>query len=97
LWISALVVAPFAEEAFFRGILQTALNHVVHHPIATVLLTAMLFGLSHMAQPQAVPALIVLGIALGYVYERSGSLVAPVTLHVLFNLKNMIFFSLAGA
>ncbi len=39
---------------------------------------------------------VVLGVILGYVYERTGSLVAPITMHLLFNLKTMIFATIAN-
>ncbi len=55
------------------------------------------FGLAHMEQPHVVAPLIVLGVILGYVYERTGSLVAPITMHLLFNLKTMIFATIANA
>ena len=53
--------------------------------------------MAHLAQPHVVAPLIVLGLILGYVYERTGSLVAPITMHLLFNLKTMIFATIANA
>ena len=50
-----------------------------------------------MEQPHVVAPLIVLGVILGYVYERTGSLVAPITLHLLFNFKTMLFSTIAGS
>ncbi len=94
LWLSAVVVAPFAEEVFFRGICQTGLSHLFKRRLIPVVLVGVVFGLAHADQPQVVAPLIVLGLVLGYVYERTGSLVAPITLHALFNLKTMIFFSI---
>lgn len=95
LWLSAVVIAPFAEEVFFRGICQTALGHLVRRRWIAVLLVGVVFGFAHADQPQFVAPLVVLGLVLGYVYERSGSLIPSITLHMLFNLKTMIFATIA--
>ena len=42
-----------------------------------------MFGLMHYTQPQYVLPLAVLGAVLGYVYEHTGSLVAPILIHIL--------------
>ncbi|MCH8854430.1 MAG: CPBP family intramembrane metalloprotease [Planctomycetes bacterium] len=96
LWLCAVVIAPLAEEVFFRGVCQTALNHVFRRRWLSTVLVGSAFGLAHMEQPQVVAPLIVLGVILGYVYERTGSLVAPITMHLLFNLKTMIFATIAN-
>lgn len=96
LWVSAVVVAPFAEEVFFRGVCQTGLNHLFRRRMIPVVVVGVCFGLAHADQPQYVAPLIVLGLVLGYVYERTGSMVAPFTLHAMFNLKTMIFATLAN-
>ncbi len=97
LWLCAVVIAPVAEELFFRGVCQTALNHVFRRRWLSTVLVGSAFGLAHMDQPQVVAPLIVLGVILGYVYERTGSLVAPITMHLLFNLKTMTFATIANA
>jgi membrane protease YdiL (CAAX protease family) len=96
LWLCAVVIAPVAEELFFRGVCQTALNHVFRRPWLSTVLVGSAFGLAHFPQPQVVAPLIVLGVILGYVYERTGSLVAPITMHLLFNLKTMTFATIAN-
>lgn len=91
LWFGAAVIAPIAEEFFFRGFVQTMLGHVFAGRWTPIVLTASAFGLVHYSQPHAVPALIVLAILIGYAYERTGSLVAPVLIHALFNLKTLLW------
>jgi len=82
---AAVILAPLLEEILFRGLLQSMLRRFVT-PKYTVLLSAALFAMVHFAaEPQAVPALFVLGLALGYSYERSGRLWRPILLHALFN------------
>ncbi len=97
LWIGAVAVAPFAEEAFFRGICQTALRDAFGRPGPAIWVVSVLFGISHYNQPQVVAPLVALGVALGLVYERSGSLIGPMTLHLLFNLKTLVYVTVARA
>jgi hypothetical protein len=85
---SAVVLAPLAEELFFRGLLQSLLRRRFG-PWPAVLTTAAVFAAVHYSTPQAVPALAALGIVLGYNYERTGRLFAPILLHAIFNALNI--------
>jgi membrane protease YdiL (CAAX protease family) len=94
----ALILAPVSEELFFRGILQTAIKQIVpprlgsmYHRWVAIVAVAVLFGLMHWQTAHYVPALIVLGVILGYIYEKRGSLAAPIALHVLFNAKTLLY------
>ncbi len=100
LWIGTVLIAPVAEECFFRGVLQTTLENLLKSRWIALSLTAAIFGAIHAGggdtpQPHVVPALTVLGVMLGVVYVRSGSLVAPIFLHALFNAKTLVWESLA--
>jgi membrane protease YdiL (CAAX protease family) len=50
-----------------------------------VVLTSLLFAAVHAPQMPAPFAIFVLSLALGTLYQRTGSLAAPFTLHALFN------------
>ena len=91
LWIGAVVVAPIAEEVFFRGLLQTFLAGVVRSRWLAIGLAAVAFGIVHLSQPHTIVALIVLGVLIGYAYERTGTLAAPILIHAAFNLKTLIW------
>jgi len=91
LWFGAACVAPVAEEFFFRGLLQTMLLGTLGSRWRAIVLTSIAFGMVHFPQPHAVPALIFLAIILGYAYERSGTIMVPVAIHALFNLKTLIW------
>lgn len=97
--VSALLAAPL-EEVIFRGLLQTALLNLVgwtwRWPI--VLVVAGGFALLHVgaAHWTALPGLFVLGIALGCLYEWTGSLWPGIVVHLLFNAFN-ISVVLSGA
>ena len=87
--LSAVLLAPVLEEILFRGLLQTSLLHsgVVGGRWGVILIASALFALIHagIADPQALPTLFVLAVGLGYAYERSGSLWAPIGIHAIFN------------
>ncbi|MBL0923967.1 MAG: CPBP family intramembrane metalloprotease [Sphingomonadaceae bacterium] len=77
------VAAPVVEELLFRGLLQNALGKYV--PIwGAIILSSFLFALVHL-QPYAIPGLMSLGIAFGYLYHRTGSLRTNILLHMANN------------
>lgn len=82
------VVAPLIEELLFRGLLQNALMH--HVPAwAAILLSALFFAVVHM-QPLAMPALMALGAAFGYIYHKTGSLRMTIILHMINNTLALV-------
>jgi len=85
----AVVIAPIAEECFFRGLLQTVLSNLIGSRWQAIGLTACIFALMHMDQLHAVPPLAALAVILGYAYERHGSLLVPILLHMGFNLHTI--------
>lgn len=90
LWVGAVLVAPMAEELFFRGLLQTFFLNLLRSRWPAILGASAVFALIHVAQPYAMPALFVLSLLMGYAYERTGSLIPPLFIHVAFNLNTMI-------
>lgn len=90
----AVFVAPPVEELFFRGVLQSHLRGAASGPAATggaaalfalVHLPAYL-GLSPGAVAVGVGTVFVLGVAIGWAYERTGSLRVAVGIHAGYNL-----------
>jgi uncharacterized protein len=87
-FLGIAVLAPVVEELLFRGLLQNALAHKM--PIwAAITLSAFLFSLVHL-QPYAIPALMSLGMAFGYLYHRTGSLRTNILLHMANNSAALI-------
>jgi len=94
--VEAVLLAPVVEEFLYRGVLLTALVRAVG-PIAALVVSSALFAVVHVpAEPQAVPPLFFLGMALAYTAYRTRSLVAPVITHALFN-GLMVCGTLVGA
>ena len=84
LGVSAVIVAPVAEEAFFRGFLVGALGRAWSAPIA-LLASSAIFAALHFDIGSMIPFALV-GLALGAIYLRSGGIAAPVLAHFGFNL-----------
>ena len=83
LWIVA-VAAPVVEEFVFRGVLLRSFASHIGAGWANIVQAA-LFSAMHM-NLQAALVLFVLGLVLGTLARRSGSLLAPMLLHAAFNL-----------
>ncbi len=81
-FLCAVALAPLCEEVLFRGLLYPAFRNKIGPGLAMTA-SAALFTLVH--PPQTYPAIFVLGFALAYAYERTGTLVAPITFHAIFN------------
>jgi len=84
MFFAIAIAAPVVEELLFRGFLQNALAKYV--PIwGSILLSSFLFALVH-GQPYAIPGLMSLSIAFGYLYHCTGSLRTNILLHMANNV-----------
>jgi membrane protease YdiL (CAAX protease family) len=88
LWMQILLIAiaaPIAEEVCFRGMLFAGLRE--RFPMwAAALVSAALFGLLHVTTGiSVVPPLIAFGFLLALLYERTGSILPCILLHMLNN------------
>lgn len=92
---SALVVAPAAEELFFRGLLFRALRARAGAAFAASA-SAVAFGVVHLSREDPVGSVVpvtvavCLGLGLALLYERRGNLVAPLAAHVAFNAVGVL-------
>ena len=91
--ISAVLIAPVVEEIIYRGLLQSSLMAMVgqQRRWTVIIVGALIFAAVHaaVAEPVALPTLFVLGVILGWVYERTGSLWPCVGVHAGFNAINI--------
>ena len=88
-WQAALVFGAVAvtpavcEELLFRGWLQGTLRRRLA-PAPAIAVQAVLFSLFHMS-PLSIVALAFVGLYLGWLFERTGTLYASMTAHGLYN------------
>jgi membrane protease YdiL (CAAX protease family) len=82
-WIGASVVAPFGEEIFFRGLLLRGML-TRHGRTTAIVLSSVLFGLLH-AHPYRFVLAMVLGLHLGWWFERTRNLLPCVVAHAFVN------------
>jgi membrane protease YdiL (CAAX protease family) len=80
---SFVIIAPVAEELFFRGY---ALGGLAQRGYVNfgLIFSSLLFGLIHL-NPFTLFPLAVAGVVLGAIYLRTGSLVAPIVAHATNN------------
>ncbi|MBI2470918.1 MAG: CPBP family intramembrane metalloprotease [Planctomycetes bacterium] len=84
-----VIIAPLIEEIIFRGFLQSALKNYFGRRYAIVI-SASLFAAVHM-DAFAFFQILILGILLGYLYEKTQTLVASVVIHILHNSFTLVF------
>ena len=90
--LSVLVIAP-AEEYLFRGVIQRRLRERFNVPGA-IFGASLLFGSLHVGnlssslETALVGTLIIsgVGVVYGFLYERTGTLIVPITGHALYNV-----------
>ncbi|MCA9668388.1 MAG: CPBP family intramembrane metalloprotease [Myxococcales bacterium] len=77
------LLAPIAEEAAFRGLIYRQLRQRIS-PVWATVISATIFAVMHGNLHQALWAF-GLGVVTAIAYERTGSLLAPILVHALFN------------
>lgn len=91
--ILVAVVAPIYEELFFRFLLFGILRRQMGFPLAAGI-SAIVFALAH-GNPLVVAGTGVLGLLFAWVYERSGSIAAPILYHMLWNGTSLAIYLIA--
>ncbi|HEX5212484.1 MAG TPA: CPBP family intramembrane glutamic endopeptidase [Pseudolabrys sp.] len=86
LWLNIILFAPIAEEMVFRGFLYRGWSQTRLGPSATIVLTAILFGLIHIQYDWfGMASIAISGLIMGWLRWRSGSLVLPILAHATNN------------
>lgn len=78
------VVAPFCEEIYFRGFLYSAFKKNFGVPLG-IFLSSLLFALAHLELYSFIP-IMVIGVLLAYIFERTRSIFTVIILHSVYNL-----------
>ncbi|MHC4271709.1 MAG: lysostaphin resistance A-like protein [Planctomycetota bacterium] len=97
IFITAAFIVPVFEELLFRGLFQTIVRSALERltflerfkdkSIVTwsaIIITSVFFVAAH-EDRWHLPALFVLSLGMGYAYEKSGSLMRPIFIHIFFN------------
>lgn len=82
--LSISVFGPILEEVMFRGAIQGYIMRKTGKPWLSILLASLVFGIFHM-NPVQIAYASMLGVVLGWIYYRTGSLLSVIVGHVLNN------------
>lgn len=90
--IGACIGAPIAEELTYRVFLQSLVLNVTRSAALSVVVTSVLFTLVHLGRMpwHGLPVIFVLSLGLGVIYERNKGMLAPIVIHMLFNISNVV-------
>ncbi|RME05538.1 MAG: CPBP family intramembrane metalloprotease [Deltaproteobacteria bacterium] len=88
------LLGPLLEEVIFRGFLYTGLRRRFG-VLPALLASSVVFGYTHVLDPDAVVPIILLGVVLGVLYERSANLWVPVAGHVANNTLALLWLLLS--
>ena len=94
LGLLVLFEAPLLEEPLFRGIIFRGLQSSIP-TWAAMAASGFLFAIVHVNAASFI-ALWFLGIAFAELYRRTGTLLAPMTAHALFNATNLALLPFLG-
>lgn len=81
-YFTLAILAPLAEEVVFRGAILRKLLQIFSHQMhwVAIVISAVIFGAAHLNMAQGVNAF-VLGLLLGWMYYRTGSIFPGIVLH----------------
>jgi membrane protease YdiL (CAAX protease family) len=82
--LGAGLLAPVAEELFFRGFFYTALRQRLGI-VAAAMISSLVFAIGHIDALGVVAASFIMGIALALAYEYTRSLWAAIAIHAINN------------
>jgi hypothetical protein len=89
----AAICGPIAEEIFFRGFMYSAVKKKTGIPGAILITSALFSGLhTHIVGFMPIMAL---GVLLAYLYEKTGSIIPSITVHVIHNVGTVFMVFIA--
>ena len=93
--MATVIFAPVFEEVFFRGFLFEGFRYSKMGAAGAIFVTSLVWAGFHMQYGLLqIASIFVLGIILGVVRYRTGSLWAPLAMHVFNNLLAMFFITI---
>lgn len=91
LWLAMIIFAPAFEEIFFRGFLFEGFRNSRMGSAVTIILLALTWSLLHIQYGiYEIATIFILGILLGIVRLRTGSLWSAIVMHTFINLLSTL-------
>ncbi len=90
-----ILAAPISEEIFFRGFVFRGMRRALPF-VAAAVISAVIFGAFHYTGTSSLtvlPQLAVLGLALAWIYERTGSIYPTMAVHAVNNTLAFIILT----
>jgi membrane protease YdiL (CAAX protease family) len=84
-----MLAAPVIEEILFRGFLQPAVR-TTFGKLKAIFISGLLFALVHL-DAHVFLQIFILGLLLAYLFEKTESLIAPITVHICHNTATLAF------
>ncbi len=84
-----MFAAPVVEEILFRGFLQPAVR-TTFGKLKAIFISGLLFALIHL-NAHVFLQIFILGLLLAYLFEKTESLIAPITVHICHNTATLAF------
>lgn len=83
-YLAIAIAAPVAEEIVFRGAILRALLNSFKQPWVAITLSALFFAVGHL-NPAQMPHAFLIGLLLGWMYYRTGSILPGILFHLVNN------------
>jgi membrane protease YdiL (CAAX protease family) len=96
LWILVVILAPIAEETLFRGFLFEGFRRSRLGLVGTILVTSLVWTALHAGYSvSSLGAIFVIGLVMGVVRYKTGSLWSTMLMHALYNAVGMTMIALS--
>ena len=91
LLLAAIIAAPIGEEIMFRGFLFRGWARPDRNPWPAIVVISVLWALLHVQYDwTGLLQIFIIGLFLGWIRARSGSILLTILLHALFNLEGTL-------
>jgi CAAX protease family protein len=90
-WVAIVILAPLFEELVFRGFLYASWSQTRMGATGAIILLALLWAVQHVQYGwYEIFQIFLLGIVLGLLRKRTGSIWSPLLMHTAWNLLAMV-------
>ena len=90
---ATVIMASIMEELLFRGAIQGHLMRLWKNPLWAIIVSSFLFGVVH-GNPAQIPFAFIMGLGLGWIYYKTGSLAPCFFMHFVNNGSAVLIFGL---